>query len=66
MNFTTLALGGEIKVPSVDGEPETLKIPEGTATGSVFRLRGKGHARRGRAAAAAICSSPCRRSRRAS
>ena len=42
VNFTTLALGGEIKVPSVDGESETVKIPDGTATGSVFRLRGKG------------------------
>jgi molecular chaperone DnaJ len=35
-------LGGEIRVPSVLGEPEPLKIPDGTATGSVFRLRGKG------------------------
>jgi molecular chaperone DnaJ len=44
VNFTTLALGGEINVPSIDGdnETETVKIPEGTATGSVFRLRGKG------------------------
>jgi molecular chaperone DnaJ len=42
INFTTLALGGEIRVPSVKDEEETLKIPEGTATGSVFRLRGKG------------------------
>ena len=42
VNFTTLALGGEINVPSVAGEPQSLKIPDGTATGSVFRLRGKG------------------------
>jgi molecular chaperone DnaJ len=44
VNFTTLALGGEIRVPSIDGENQTeaVKIPEGTATGSVFRLRGKG------------------------
>ncbi len=42
VNFTTLALGGEIKVPSVSGDPQTLKVSEGTATGSVFRLRGKG------------------------
>jgi molecular chaperone DnaJ len=39
--FTTLALGGEIQVPGIDGE-HALKIPEGTVTGSVFRLRGKG------------------------
>jgi molecular chaperone DnaJ len=42
VNFTTLALGGEIKVPSLLGETESLKVPDGTATGSVFRLRGKG------------------------
>ena len=44
VNFTTLALGGEIRVPSIDGDDahESLKIPEGTATGSVFRIRGKG------------------------
>jgi molecular chaperone DnaJ len=42
INFTTLALGGEIKVPSIQGDEETLKIPEGTMTGSVFTLRGKG------------------------
>ena len=39
--FTTLALGGEIKVPGLDGE-ETVKIPEGTQTGTTFTLRGKG------------------------
>jgi molecular chaperone DnaJ len=42
VNFTTLALGGEIQVPSLSGAGETLKIPEGTATGSLFRLRGRG------------------------
>lgn len=44
VNFTTLALGGEITVPSIheDADRETLKIPEGTSTGTVFRLRGKG------------------------
>jgi molecular chaperone DnaJ len=42
VNFTTLALGGEIRVPNVTSDSEPLKIPEGTATGSVFRLRGKG------------------------
>jgi molecular chaperone DnaJ len=42
VNFTTLALGGEITVPNVTGESEPLKVPEGTSTGAVFRLRGKG------------------------
>jgi molecular chaperone DnaJ len=42
VNFPTLALGGEIKVPALGGETEALKVPEATATGSSFRLRGKG------------------------
>ena len=41
VNFTTLALGGEIQVPTLE-EPETVKVPEGTMTGNTFRLRGKG------------------------
>lgn len=39
--FTSAALGGETKVPTLDGEV-SLKIPEGTQSGRVFRLRGKG------------------------
>jgi molecular chaperone DnaJ len=42
VNFTTLALGGEIKVPQVIGETEPFKVPEGTQTNTMFRLRGKG------------------------
>jgi molecular chaperone DnaJ len=42
VNFTTLALGGEIRVPQVLGENEPFKVPEGTPTGTMFRLRGKG------------------------
>ena len=41
VNFTTLALGGDIRVPTLDSH-DTVKIPEGTQTGAVFRLRGKG------------------------
>jgi molecular chaperone DnaJ len=41
VNFTTLALGGEIHVRTLDGS-ETVKIPEGTQTGTTLRLRGKG------------------------
>ena len=44
VNFTTLALGGEIKVPQVLGETEPFKVPEGTATNTTFRLRNKGMA----------------------
>jgi molecular chaperone DnaJ len=41
VNFTTIALGGEIQVPTLDGA-ETVKIPEATATGTTLRIRGKG------------------------
>jgi molecular chaperone DnaJ len=41
VNFTTVALGGEIQVPTLNG-PETVKVPEGTPTGTTLRLRGKG------------------------
>jgi molecular chaperone DnaJ len=42
VNFPTLALGGQIQVPTLDGE-EPFKVPEGSQSGSVFRfLRGKG------------------------
>ena len=41
LNFTTLALGSEIKVPGIDGD-ESVKVPESTQTGTTFRLRGKG------------------------
>ncbi len=39
--FTTAALGGEVEVPTLDGKV-SLKIPEGTQTGRMFRMRGKG------------------------
>jgi molecular chaperone DnaJ len=41
VNFTTVALGGDIQVPTLDGQ-ETVKIPEGTQTGTTLKLRGKG------------------------
>jgi molecular chaperone DnaJ len=41
VHFTTVALGGEIQVPTLDG-PEMVKVPEGTQTGTTLRLKGKG------------------------
>jgi molecular chaperone DnaJ len=41
VTFAQAALGADIKVPTLDGE-ETLPIPEGTQTGSIFRLRNRG------------------------
>lgn len=41
ISFADAALGGELEVPTLDGRVK-LKIPEGTQTGKLFRLRGKG------------------------
>lgn len=41
ISFVQAALGDEIEVPTLEGKT-TLKIPEGTQPGAVFRLRGKG------------------------
>jgi molecular chaperone DnaJ len=41
ISFTQAALGAQIKIPTLETEHE-LKIPEGTQTGTVFRIRGKG------------------------
>jgi molecular chaperone DnaJ len=41
ISFPTLALGGSIKVPTLNGH-EDLHIPGGTQTGARFKLRGKG------------------------
>ena len=41
ISFTTASLGGEITVPTLEGEA-TIDIPEGTQSGKQFRLRGKG------------------------
>jgi len=41
ITFAQAALGADIKVKTLDGE-EKLKVPTGTQTGTVFRLRGKG------------------------
>ena len=41
VTFAKAALGGEIEVPTLDGKVE-FTVPEGTQSGKVFRLRGKG------------------------
>jgi len=41
ISFTQAALGAEITVPTLDGE-ERLRVGEGTQSGSVFRIKGKG------------------------
>jgi molecular chaperone DnaJ len=39
--FTVATLGGEVHVPTLEGKAN-LKIPAGTQSGQVFKLRGKG------------------------
>ncbi len=41
VGFPLLCLGGEIKIPTIEGE-STLKVPPGTQQGKVFRLKNLG------------------------
>lgn len=41
IGFAEAALGAEVEVPTLESRA-SLRIPEGTQTGTVFRLRGKG------------------------
>lgn len=41
IGFVQAALGAELEVPTLDGKVK-YSIPEGTQTGTVFRLKGKG------------------------
>ena len=41
ISFVSATLGGELEVPTLNGRV-SLKIPGGTQTGKLFRLRGKG------------------------
>ncbi len=41
ISFSTASLGGEVELPTLEGNV-SLKVPAGTQSGKVFRLRGKG------------------------
>jgi len=41
INFPIAALGGEVEIPLLDGKAK-IKIPPGTQSGKIFRLKGKG------------------------
>ncbi len=41
VSFTQAALGTELEIPTLEG-PQTLRIPEGTQSETVFRLRNRG------------------------
>jgi molecular chaperone DnaJ len=46
VTFDEAALGAEIKVPTLGGNPVTVRIPAGTPNGRVLRVRGRGAARK--------------------
>ena len=46
VTFNEAALGAEIEVPTLDGAPVKLRVPQGTPNGRTFRVRGKGVAKR--------------------
>ncbi len=42
VTITQAILGAELEIPMVDGSKEKFRIPEGTQTGSKFRIKQKG------------------------
>ena len=42
ITFTQATLGADLKIPMVDGNIESYRIPEGTQTGTNFTIKGKG------------------------
>lgn len=42
VTFPEAALGADLKVPTFDGEPVTLRLPPGTESGRTFRVKGRG------------------------
>ena len=42
VSFDEAVLGANVKVPLIDGESVTMKIPAGTTSGSRLRLKGRG------------------------
>ena len=58
VTFPEAALGTKLKVPTLDGDPVTLKLPAGTNSGQLVPRQGSRRPARRRAAA--TCSSPSR------
>ena len=42
VGFATLALGGKVEVPTIEGAAVTVDIPAGTQSGRISRIKGKG------------------------
>ncbi|RKS06239.1 molecular chaperone DnaJ [Nocardiopsis sp. Huas11] len=46
VTFPEAALGSEVRIPTLNGFPVTVKIPQGTQNGHKLRVRGKGATRK--------------------
>jgi len=42
ITFSQAALGGQTDIPTIDGKATTVKVPAGTQSGQILRLRGQG------------------------
>ena len=42
ISFSEAALGATVKIPTLDGKTVSVKIPEGSSTDKLLRVRGKG------------------------
>ena len=42
ISIVTAALGGEVEVPTIDGKKAIVKIPAGTQSGNILKLKNKG------------------------
>ena len=42
VTFPEATLGADIRVPTLEGDPVTLRIPPGTRSGRTFRVKGRG------------------------
>jgi molecular chaperone DnaJ len=42
LTFPQAALGDLVEVPTIDGQPQELRVPAGTQTGETFIVKGKG------------------------
>lgn len=42
ISMVTAALGGEVEIPTIDGKKAVVKVPAGTQSGSILKLKGKG------------------------
>jgi molecular chaperone DnaJ len=42
ITFPEAVLGADITVPTLDGDPVTLRVPPGTRSGRTFRIKGRG------------------------